>query len=1205
MGSVLNPNAMVFVPRTPRPHHRGKHTRDRVMSRETGPGVSKHTGRQGGGRRRGWLGQLHPVNRKQGTDRAIDKISRIAKKKRKARKRRRRGRVVRRLLRKEARTSRARRKGDVVVVATYNVRTLAVKGSNGYGHDECVLAKARQLGIGFVGLQETRRPGRTEFVAAGFRVFCCGKEEGTPGRQGQCGVGLAVRESICRRSEYSSNFVDERLMSMRFKTTGIYDAVNFIVAYAPTEVSNNAELKRDFWQKLNDLVQRIPRKECLFVLMDANARTGKRVEGGGEDSGKVLGAYGRDVLNENGKRLLNFAANNKLALTNTFFSACKGGISHTHNGIGSRNDCKRIDYILTRQAHRPRVHDVKVHPQPPPPAKADSDHNIVYAKVQLRSRFAPNRPARKTTKCRPFDRHLLRSDVDRRVRVIERINSNLAEQPDLFSNVSERVAAFTNVVLEAAEAEIPPPPRRRHVRGWCEPAGTSAAVAQAWEEREAARNGMRGNPKDRAAWKTLRNSCAKLREVIGAGLYAHFEEYLAELERCLERNDQRGFYKHLKRTVGLEGRKAGGEQFIRDEDGTLLRDKGRIRERWARFFHTLLNTKSPKLDPTISEQFPQRPVAHRLGLEPTMEEMVEAIGGMANWKAVGPDSLPVELLKLDNTEFRWRFHSILVSVWRTGEVPQQWKDATIKVLHKKKDRSDCNNYRAISLVAHAGKVLLKIVSARLSSHCEVGGILPEEQCGFRPARSTVDMLFVVRRLQELGRERKIPLCMCFVDLQKAYDSVDRDLLWEVLRRFGVPDPMLAVVRQFHDGMRARVRTDDGELSEWFDVTQGLRQGCVISPLLFNIFFAAVLHVVLVRFSEDGDILANLVHLEEDGVGGTNEPPLERVRRAIWGMLYADDAGIVSKSPEGLAKMMTVIVTVFEAAGLTVSEKKTETMMVRTPNQAPLPSPLVVEAAGQKYKQTSQFVYLGGAVNECADITPEIERRIRLAWGCLRRYSRELYDRPTAPFLLKVRMLKAEVMETMLYGCVTWTLGQQHFAKLRTAHHHLLLRIIGFERRQRTDHLMSYAKALKKTQCESVETTIRKRRLLFAGAVARKHGGRLPKRVLSGTLSGGQNPGRGRPAKNWMQCLSDDLAAFRAITVETTEKPHTIFGVETTLWTTAATEWGMWYRGVLEGAEQFMETWHRGEAAKSSTRHAKEAEKALSSRNGKGRGTTQQ
>ena len=75
------------------------------------------------------------------------------------------------------------------------------------------------------------------------------------------------------------------------------------------------------------------------------------------------------------------------------------------------------------------------------------------------------------------------------------------------------------------------------------------------------------------------------------------------------------------------------------------------------------------------------------------------------------------------------------------------------------------------------------------------------------------MLFVVRRLQELGRQRKIPLYMCFVDLQKAYDSVDRELLWEVLARAGVPSVMIDAIRQFHDGMRARVRMDDGELSE--------------------------------------------------------------------------------------------------------------------------------------------------------------------------------------------------------------------------------------------------------------------------------------------------------------------------------------------------------------------------------------------------------
>ena len=145
------------------------------------------------------------------------------------------------------------------------------------------------------------------------------------------------------------------------------------------------------------------------------------------------------------------------------------------------------------------------------------------------------------------------------------------------------------------------------------------------------------------------------------------------------------------------------------------------------------------------------------------------------------------------------------------------------------------------------------------------------------------MMFVVRRLQELGRARKIPLYMCFIDLQKAYDSVDRELLWVALARFGVPETTLTVSRQFHECVRARVRTDDGELSEWFDVTQTLRQGCELSPLLFNIFFTAATHAVVVRFSEDPDIVRDLVHLEEDyeeHAAGVSSDPLAWVRRAV-------------------------------------------------------------------------------------------------------------------------------------------------------------------------------------------------------------------------------------------------------------------------------------------------------------------------------------
>ena len=96
--------------------------------------------------------------------------------------------------------------------------------------------------------------------------------------------------------------------------------------------------------------------------------------------------------------------------------------------------------------------------------------------------------------------------------------------------------------------------------------------------------------------------------------------------------------------------------------------------------------------------------------------------------------------------------------------------------------------------------------------------------------------------------------------------------------------MIEVIRQFHVGMRAYVRSDDGRCLEWFEVAQGLRQGCVLSPLLSNVFFAAILLVVLERFSKDASILADLIHLQEQPSKVGPETVLEYVRRAIWGML---------------------------------------------------------------------------------------------------------------------------------------------------------------------------------------------------------------------------------------------------------------------------------------------------------------------------------
>ena len=125
---------------------------------------------------------------------------------------------------------------------------------------------------------------------------------------------------------------------------------------------------------------------------------------------------------------------------------------------------------------------------------------------------------------------------------------------------------------------------------------------------------------------------------------------------------------------------------------------------------------------------------------------------------------------------------------------------------------------------------------------------------------------------------------------------------------------------------------------------------------------------------------DIVHLEEvleENAAGVRSDPLECVRREAWGTLYADDAGIVSKLAKDLAKMMTVIVTVFEAAGLTVSEKKTETMLLQAVDQEPCTSPLVIEVTGQICRQITQFLLGGGLIDASADIMPEIKRRIRL------------------------------------------------------------------------------------------------------------------------------------------------------------------------------------------------------------------------------------
>ena len=318
--------------------------------------------------------------------------------------------------------------------------------------------------------------------------------------------------------------------------------------------------------------------------------------------------------------------------------------------------------------------------------------------------------------------------------------------------------------------------------------------------------------------------------------------------------------------------------------------------------------------------------------------------------------------------------------------------------------------------------------------------------------------------------------------------------------------MISVIRQFHDGMRARERLDDRVFSRWFAVEQGLRQGCVLAPLLFNIFLAVVMNVASTRFKVDQGIMDTSEHLRKKReAGGRGEATAGELFLAtpLWGMLYADDAGVVSQSPEQLKKIMDVIVVVCTAFGLTVSETKTKIMCLHAKGMPESTATFSVEATGQVYNLTNEFVYLEGNVNHNANLSIQVDRRLRNAWCSFRKYTLELYDRPSAPLELKIRMLRAEVLETILYGCVTWSPRACHYDTLRrTYRHRLLTRCIGWRKHNRADHPICYLDTLIKTGSESIEATLRRRRILFAGFVVLMEDTRLPKCAMFGELVGG-------------------------------------------------------------------------------------------------------
>ena len=143
----------------------------------------------------------------------------------------------------------------------------------------------------------------------------------------------------------------------------------------------------------------------------------------------------------------------------------------------------------------------------------------------------------------------------------------------------------------------------------------------------------------------------------------------------------------------------------------------------------------------------------------------------------------------------------------------------------------------------AGKILARIILNRLNQHISNLGLIPESQCGFCAGRGTTDMVFALRQLQEKCRLQNQDLYLLFIDLTKAFDTINRKGLWHILEKAGCPPHFVGIIRSFHDGMKVTVR-EGSEYSSHFEVTSGTKQGGVLAPTLFSIFFSLMLHVAL-------------------------------------------------------------------------------------------------------------------------------------------------------------------------------------------------------------------------------------------------------------------------------------------------------------------------------------------------------------------------
>ena len=368
---------------------------------------------------------------------------------------------------------------------------------------------------------------------------------------------------------------------------------------------------------------------------------------------------------------------------------------------------------------------------------------------------------------------------------------------------------------------------------------------------------------------------------------------------------------------------------------------------------------------------------------------------------------------------------------------------------------------------------------RMKSQQEIS----DEQAGFREGRGTRGQIVNIRNVIEKCREHKHPLYLCFIDYSKAFDCVSHPQLWTTMKKMGFPCHLVELIASLYQNQQSAVRTSGGE-TERFEIGRGLRQGCILSPNLFNIYSEDIMKEDLEGFN--------------GGVkfGGTK----------ITNQRYADDTTLVCNSRHELLDLLRRIKDASEKKGLLLNTKKTKIMVVdrnRTKEDFTID--------GQQIEEVSRLEYLGSMINNIGGRTVKIKRRLAIARSTVQSMQ-NIWKSRGISISLKVRLLNAVTFSIATYGCESWVMTKNDRKRVDAFEmwcHRRLLQTTWKDRRTNTWILERIGTDLHH------RSGIMKRKYRYFGHIVRRDGG-IEKQILQGAVEGKR--GKGRPSTSW----TDDM-----------------------------------------------------------------------------------